>query len=66
LSRNTHYTVTTTVISDLPDLNDIPFLEVALAANNPLVTGNVDHFPAAARRSVEVVTPAGYVERLAD
>lgn len=61
LEQNTHYTVTTTVISDLPDLNDVPFLEVALAADVVLVTGNIDHFPASARRSAEVVTPAGFV-----
>ena len=66
LEQNTHYTVTTTVISDLPDLKDIPFLEVALTTDVPLVTGNIDHFPAAARRSVEVVTPASFVGRLAD
>lgn len=46
LEQNTHYTVTTTVIGDLPDLKDIPFLGVALAAKIPLVTGNIDHFPA--------------------
>ena len=31
LEQNTHYTVATTRCSDLPDLNDAPFLEVALA-----------------------------------
>ena len=66
LEQNTQYMVTTTVIGDLPDLKDIPFLEVALAADAPLVTGNIDHFPAAARRSVEVVTPASFVGRLDD
>lgn len=66
LEQNTHYMVATTVISDLPDLKDIPFLEVALAADIPLVTGNIDHFPAAARRSAEVVTPASFVGRLDD
>ena len=44
LEENTQYMVTTTVISDLPDLKDIPFLEVALAARVPLVTGNIDNF----------------------
>ena len=46
LEQNTHYTVATTHVSDLPDLKDAPFLEVALAAGVPLVTGNADHFPA--------------------
>jgi putative PIN family toxin of toxin-antitoxin system len=63
LEQNTHYTVATTHVSDLPDLKDAPFLEVALAAGVPLVTGNADHFPASRRRSVAVVAPADYVER---
>ena len=46
-------------------MKDVPFLEIALVARVPLVTGNIDHFRASARRSVEVVTPAGYVKRLA-
>lgn len=65
LEQNTHYTVATTHVSDLPDVKDAPFLEVALAAGVPLVTGNADHFPASHRRFVEVVAPAAYVERLA-
>ena len=65
LEQNTHYTVATTHFRGLPDLKDAPFLEVAVAAGVPLVTGNVDHFPASSRCSVEVVTPAAYVERLA-
>jgi putative PIN family toxin of toxin-antitoxin system len=43
----------------LPDPDDAPFLEVALAADAAcLVTGNVAHFPASARAGVEVRTPA--------
>ena len=65
LEQNTHYTVATTQISDLPDVKDAPFLEVALAAGVPLVTGNADHFPASHRSLVEVVPPAAYLKRLA-
>ena len=36
--------VITTVISDLPDLRDSPFLQLALAAEVPLLTGNVESF----------------------
>ncbi len=57
--------VATTHVSGLPDVKDAPFLEVALAAGVPLVTGNADHFPASHRRLVEVVPPAAYLERLA-
>lgn len=48
----------------LPDLDDLPFLEVAVAADGAtLVTGNLRHFPAEARSaSVRVEDPAGFVE----
>lgn len=65
IEQNTHYTVATTHVRDLPDVKDAPFLEVALAAGVPLVTGNADHFPVSHRRLVEVVAPAAYLERLA-
>lgn len=47
----------------LPDPDDEPFLEVALAAlADYLVTGNVRHFPANARQGVRVVSPREFVE----
>jgi len=49
---------------NLPDASDLPFLEVASAAAATLVTGNVRHFPAKARGSVTVMTPAGLLDRL--
>jgi uncharacterized protein len=49
---------------DLPDPDDAPFLAAAAAANCPLVTGNLRHFPARARRGVAVWTPRELVERL--
>ncbi len=49
----------------LPDHDDEPFLEVALAAGAAcLVTGNLRHFPAATRSGVRVVTPAWCVEKM--
>ncbi len=62
LAHHAYYTVPTISITDLPDPDDVPFLEVALAAAVPLVTGNVDDFPEDRRRSVEVLTPAEYLE----
>lgn len=48
----------------LPDRDDEPFLEVALAVGAAcLVTGNLAHFPLPARAGVEVLSPAQYVER---
>lgn len=47
----------------LPDRDDEPFLEVAVAAAaDYLVTGNIRHYPASARGSVRVVTPTAFVD----
>jgi len=45
----------------LPDPDDAPFLECALAAGVPLVTGNLRHFPKSANQNVRVITPARFV-----
>jgi uncharacterized protein len=47
----------------LPDSDDVPFLEVALAGEAKcLVTANVKHYPAAARSGVEVLSPRSFIE----
>ena len=47
----------------LPDEEDETFLEVALAGRAQcLVTGNVKHFPAAARQGMRVLTPAEFLD----
>ena len=49
----------------LPDLDDEPFLEVALASGAEcLVTGNLAHFPADLRSGVSVLSPAEFVVAL--
>jgi uncharacterized protein len=49
----------------LPDPDDEPFLEVAIAGSaDYLVTGNPRHYPAALRQGVRVVTPAEFIEIL--
>jgi putative PIN family toxin of toxin-antitoxin system len=48
----------------LPDEDDEPFLEVALACGaDHLVTGNAAHFPEEACAGVSVVSPAQFMER---
>lgn len=47
----------------LPDPDDAPFLAVAAASGSVLVTGNMRHFPARARREVVVLTPRELRER---
>jgi uncharacterized protein len=48
-------------VRGLPDPDDAPFLECALAAGVPLVTGNIRHFPKSAAKDVIVITPAQFV-----
>jgi len=46
----------------LPDPDDAPFLEVALAAKAEyLVTGNARHFPVGSRCGVRVVSPSEFL-----
>lgn len=46
----------------LPDLDDEPFLEVALAGGaDCLVTGNLAHFPSDLRAGVTVLSPAEFI-----
>ena len=50
----------------LPDPEDAPFFALAKAAGAWLVTGNLKHFPASARRGVTVVSPAAYLTHIAE
>jgi uncharacterized protein len=47
----------------LPDRDDEPFLEVAVAAAiEYLVTGNIRHYPGQARGAIRVVSPASFLK----
>lgn len=47
----------------LPDPNDEPFLEVALAGKvQCLVTGNLKHYPVKKRQGMTVVSPTEFLE----
>jgi len=49
--------------SPLPDLDDSPFLEIAIAAKAEcLVTGNLKHFPASYRGGIPVRSPAEFLD----
>ena len=50
--------------SSLPDRDDEPFLEVALAGEAPLVTGNLKHYPKLKRQGTLVESPAEFLARL--
>ena len=60
---------TTPLGTSLPDRDDEPFLEVAVAANVetpddpvPLVTGNSKHYPEESTNAVQVVSPRFFVD----
>lgn len=47
----------------LPDPDDEPFLEIALAGGAQcLVTGNIKHYPPDARHGIEVISPRSFIE----
>ena len=48
----------------LPDMDDLPWLEVAAEEGVPLVTGNIRHYPKRSRCGVEVLTPRQFIDRL--
>jgi putative PIN family toxin of toxin-antitoxin system len=51
---------------DLPDPDDAPFLECALAAGVPVVTGNLRHLPKSVIHDLNVITPAQFVKACRD
>jgi putative PIN family toxin of toxin-antitoxin system len=51
----------------LPDSDDEPFLEIALAGGAQyLVTGNIKHYPVEARSGIEVLSPRSFIELYRD
>lgn len=48
---------------DLPDMDDVPFLEVAHSAGAVLITGNLKHYPPEMLRGVEVMEPTAFLHR---
>lgn len=53
-------------VSGLPDPDDAAFLEVALIADVPLVTGNVRHFPRRIAAPARIVTPREFLTATGD
>lgn len=48
----------------LPDADDLPFLEAALAGRaDVLITGNARHFPPSRCRGIVVLSPAAFLAR---
>lgn len=53
------------IVVNLPDPNDLPFLEIAVDTDSPLITGNTRHFPRPViqKTGLQVFTPAKYLEK---
>ena len=62
--RNTDLPCSTTPLPiELPDPDDSPFLEVAIAGKAEcLVTGNLKHYPPRCRQGVPVLSPSEFIE----
>jgi putative PIN family toxin of toxin-antitoxin system len=64
IARSTHFPNTPSWPHPLPDRKDEPFIALAAAASAWLITGNLKHFPEAAREGVTVVSPAEYLAKI--
>lgn len=63
LLHNSEHFLVTRQVTDLPDHGDAPFLEVAIAAESPLVTGNVKDVPPQKSRGVTIELPGAFIRR---
>ena len=63
LYRDAEHALATICIAGLADPDDAPFLEVALAAKVPLITGNKRHFPVEKHSGCTVLSPGEFIAR---
>jgi putative PIN family toxin of toxin-antitoxin system len=58
-----HVSAPPLAMENIPDHDDLPFAEVAVAANaTVLITGNRDHFDFMAQTTIEVLSPREFVD----
>jgi putative PIN family toxin of toxin-antitoxin system len=62
LTHNSEYIIATIRCNNLPDPHDAPFLETALTASVPLITGNQKHFPLDKSGSCRIYSPAEFIQ----
>ncbi len=60
-AENGHFLTAPPLGLDLPDPADVIFVEVAFAAQAPLVTGNSRHFPSDRSQGILVVSPTVFL-----
>lgn len=66
LRRDSLHVLVKQHIKGLPDQSDAPFLEVAMTAKVPLITGNIRHYPDEWRQECTVLAPADFLDTLFD
>jgi uncharacterized protein len=59
---NGHFLMAPPLRLDLPDPADAMFIELAFAAQAPLVTGNTRHFPSDRSQGILVLSPAAFLD----
>ena len=64
LTHNSEYIIATVRCNNLPDPYDAPFVETALTAAAPLITGNQKHFPPDKVQNCRVYSPAEFLKLL--
>ena len=58
-----HIVPSTPLKKPLPDPDDEPFLEVAIAGNvKCLITGNIAHYPDSSRQGITILSPSEFLE----
>ena len=62
--HSSYHTVSSVIVTNLPDKGDIPFLETALTAKASLITGNMRHFPDKLTLGCTVLTPEQFVKSM--
>jgi len=63
LLKNSYYSSCSIVIHDMPDPGDVPFLEMSITEDVPLITGNLKHFPEKLRKGAVVLSPAQFLKK---
>jgi len=63
LHHSSEHALATSYAAGLPDPDDAPFLEVALAAGVPLITGNKRHFPVEKRSGCAVLSASEFIDQ---
>ncbi len=62
--HTSYHTLSSIIVTDLPDKGDIPFLEIAVTEKALLITGNTKHFPYELSRGCTILTPEVFCKNM--